>query len=340
MSFLPTLQPAQGYATVGAVMQYIHHTMKRTLALCVVTVLFLAPAFALRASARQTPEAPAFEVASIKPSAPGDPSNPLSIIPMAAPQPGGRFVATNMPLWALISTAWNLPDTRVVGGKKDLMNVKYDINAKAASPATLGQKELLPMLQSLLAERFKLKTHMEAREMALSDLVLARSDGRLGPELKPSKSDCSHMQELAAKRAEAVAKGDLASIMPKPGEFIPCAISPNIAGGPTNLSMHGDGQEIKTLVDLLAQFTGKFVRDKTGLTGLYDFDIKLDMQVLMGMVQKLGINLPTGALANLPQADGSSLLTALNEQLGLKLESSRGPVNVLVIDSVEAPTPD
>jgi len=314
--------------------------MKSALALRVATVLFFGSAFALRASAGQTPAATAFEVASIKPSAPGDPSNPLSIIPMMAPQPGGSFVAYNIPLWMLISTSWNLPDNRIVGGNKELMNVKYDINAKAATPATLGQKELLPLLQSLLAERFKLKTHMEAREMSLSDLVLARSDGRLGPELKPSKSDCSKMEELNAKRAEAVARGDLASIMPKPGEFIPCAISPNIAGGPTNLSMHGDGQEIKTLVDMLSQFTGKFVRDKTGLKGLYDFDIKLDMQVLMGLVQKLGVNVPAGALANLPQADGSSLMTALNEQLGLKLESSRGPVDVLVIDSVEAPTPD
>jgi uncharacterized protein (TIGR03435 family) len=313
--------------------------MKRTPGLHVATVLFLASAFALRVSG-QTPAAPAFEVASVKPSAPGDPSNPLSIVPMMAPQPGGRFVAANVPLWLLISSAWNMPDNRIIGGNKELMNVKYDINARAATSATLGQKELLPLLQSLLADRFKLKTRMEAREMSLSDLVLARSDGRLGPQLKPSKSDCSNMAELNAKRAEAVARGELASIMPKPGEFISCTFAPNLAGGPGNISLHGDGQEMKTLADVLSQFTGKYVRDKTGLTGLYDFDVKLDMQVLMGLVQKLGVNVPAGALANLPQADGSSLMTALNEQLGLKLESSRGPVDVLVIDRVEAPTPD
>src|SRR6266545_3594820 len=125
--------------------------MKRTLALCV-TALFLASAFALRASAGQTPAAMAFEVASIKPSAPGDLSNPLSIVPMLAPQPGGRFVAANVPMWLLISAAWNLPDNRIVGGNKELMNVKYDINARADTSATLGQKELLPMLQNLLAE--------------------------------------------------------------------------------------------------------------------------------------------------------------------------------------------
>ena len=66
-------------------------------------------------------------------------------------------------------------------------------------------------------------------------------------------------------------------------------------------------------------------------------DIKLDLQALMGLVQKLGINVPAGAL---PPSDGSSVMTALNEQLGLKLESTRGPVDVLVIDSIEAPMAD
>jgi len=101
--------------------------------------------------------------------------------------------------------------------------------------------------------------------------------------------------------------------------------------------LHGDGQEVKVLVSLLSQFTGKHVNDKTGLTGRYDFDMTLDLQALMGLVQKMGINVPT---ANLPQSDGSSVMTALNEQLGLKLESARGPVDVLVIDSVEAPAAD
>lgn len=288
--------------------------------------------------AQQSPS-PAFEVASIKPSSPGNPSDPLSMIPMAAPQPGGRFRATNMPLWALISSAWEVPDFRIVGGNKELMNVKYDINAKAAGSATLGQKELLPLLKDLIIDRFELKFHFESREMALYDLVLARSDGRLGPELKPSKSDCSNTDELNAKRIEAIAKGDLAAIMPKPGEFLSCAISPNLAGGPANLSMYGDGQEMKVLVELLSQFTGRYVRDKTGLTGRYDFDLKLDRQAQLRLADKVGINLPAGSLVN-PQSDGSSLLTALNEQLGLKLESTRGPVEVLVIDSVERPTPD
>jgi uncharacterized protein (TIGR03435 family) len=62
-------------------------------------------------------------------------------------------------------------------------------------------KELPQLLRSLLADRFKLKTHTESRELPLYDLVLARSDGRLGPDLKPSTSDCSKADELAASRA-------------------------------------------------------------------------------------------------------------------------------------------
>jgi uncharacterized protein (TIGR03435 family) len=128
--------------------------------------------------------------------------------------------------------------------------------------------------------------------------------------------------------------------MPKPGEVLPCTLAPNVAGGPTNISVHGDGQEIKQLIELLTQMTGRHVRDKTGLTGRYDFDMKLDLQALLAMAQGMGMNVPAGAAANIPQSDGSSIMTALNEQLGLKLDSTRAPVDVLVIDSVEAPAPE
>jgi uncharacterized protein (TIGR03435 family) len=104
--------------------------------------------------------------------------------------------------------------------------------------------------------------------------------------------------------------------------------------------MHGDGQEIKQLIELLTPFAGRPVRDKTGLTGRYDFDMKLDIQAVLALARGIGMNIPAGAEANLPQSDGSSLMTTLNEQLGLKLESVRAPMDVLVVDSVEAPTPD
>jgi bla regulator protein blaR1 len=289
-------------------------------------------------SAAASPDA-TFEVASIKPSNP-DPANPLSMVPMARPQPGGRLTVNNFPLKMLIGFAYELQDFRVDGGPPALMNAKYDIIAKASGGATLTPKEMRPLLKNLLIERFKLKAHTESREMRIYDLVIARGDGRLGRDIKPSTSDCSKADELNAKRAEALAKGDLSAVMPKPGEVLPCTLAPNVAGGPANISVHGDGQDIKQLIELLGPMTGRYVRDKTGLTGRYDFDMKLDLAQLLAMARGMGMNIPAGAEANLPQSDGSSLMTALSEQLGLKLDSVRAPVDVLVIDGVEAPALD
>ena len=279
-----------------------------------------------------------FEVASVKPSNPNpDPANPLSQIALMLPQPGGRFTATNTPLRMLIMAAYELKqDAQLAGGPPALLAAKYDITARAAGTATLAMKELPQLLRSLLADRFKLKTHTESRELPLYDLVLARSDGRLGPELTPSKSECSKPDEVAAGQGAALAKGDMASFLGKPG---PCMVTTDTSGGPLNLMMRGDGQEMKQIVEILSQFTGRTVRDKTGLTGRYDFAMKLDLQMVLALAKRMGANIPAAA-ANIPQSDGSSLMTALNEQLGLKLESTRAPVDVVFIDSVEAPTAD
>ena len=278
----------------------------------------------------------AFDVASVKPSNPNpDPANPLSQIALMLPQPGGRLTATNTPLRMLIMAAFELKqEAQLTGGPPELLAAKYDITAKA--PVAFIGKELPQLLRTLLADRFKLKTHTETRELPVYDLVLARSDGRLGPELKPSKSDCSKPDEVLAQQGAALAKGDVASFLGKPQ---PCSVSTDPSGGPLNLMMRGDGQEMKQIVEILAQFTGRPVRDKTGLTGRYDFAMKLDLQMVLGLAQKMGANIPAAA-ANIPQSDGSSLMTTLNEQLGLKLESTRDGVTVVVIDSVEQPTPD
>jgi uncharacterized protein (TIGR03435 family) len=287
--------------------------------------------------AAQTPAGPSFEVASVRPSNPNpDPSNPLSMIALMLPQPGGRFTATNTPLRLLVMTAFELKqDAQLVGGPPALMGAKYDITARVANTATIAMKDLPQLLRALLAERFKLKTHTETRELPVYDLVLARSDGRLGPDMAPSKSDCPSSDEIAAQQGAALAKGDVASFMGKPA---PCMITTDTSGGPRNLLMRGDGQEMKQLVEQLSALTGRAVRDKTALTGRYDFAMTLDLQMVLALAQKMGANVP--AAANIPQADGSSLMTTLNEQLGLKLESTRDSVTVVVIDSVEAASAD
>jgi uncharacterized protein (TIGR03435 family) len=300
-----------------------------------VLAILLAATAASAQDPAATPAA-AFDVASVKPSNPNpDPTNPLSQIALMLPQPGGRFTATNTPLRMLIMAAYELKqDAQLAGGPPALLAAKYDITARTAT-ATLGMKELPELLRSLLADRFKLKAHTESRELPIYDLVLARSDGRLGPDLRPSKSECSKGDELAAAGA-ALAKGDMASFLGKPG---PCMVTTDPSGGPLNLMMRADGQEMKQIVEILTQFTGRAVRDKTGLTGRYDFDMKMDLQMVLALAKRMGANIPAAA-ENIPQADGSSLMTVLNEQLGLKLDSVRAPVDVVVIDSVEALTPD
>jgi len=116
------------------------------------------------------------------------------------------------------------------------------------------------------------------------------------------------------------------------------AINPsNPSGG---FGMRGNGQAMIGLTKFLTQVTGRMVHDKTGLTGLYDFELRFDPQVLMAMLPQLGLNIPSAATANLPASDSPALLTALQEQLGLKLDSQKGPVEVMVIDSAEMPEPD
>jgi uncharacterized protein (TIGR03435 family) len=311
--------------------------IRSTCAFALATLLAATAAFA------QDPAAPSaaassatFEVAAVKPSNPNpDPTNPLSQIALMLPQPGGRFTATNTPLRMLIMVAFELKqDAQLTGGPPDLLAAKYDITAKA--PVAFIGKELPQLLRALLADRFKLKTHTETRELPVYDLVLARSDGRLGPDIKPSTSDCSKADQVAAERAAALAQGDVASFVGKPR---PCSVSTDPSGGPLNLLMRGDGQEMKQMVEILSLFTGRTVRDKTGLTGRYDFAMKLDLQMVLALAQRMGANVPAAA-ANIPQSDGSSLMTVLNEQLGLKLDSVRDAVTTVVVDSAEAPTAD
>jgi uncharacterized protein (TIGR03435 family) len=304
---------------------------------------------AQQAQAPEAKSAPAFEVATVKPSDP-NPKGPLGMIPMIMPQGPGRLSATNVPLRFLIRMAYQMQDFQIVGGPSWQLSQKFDIAAKADDTRGADTSQLMPMLKGLLIDRFKLKTHLETRDLPIETLVVARSDGKLGPNLRPSTSDCKspqvlEQQQKRSQAAMAVLKGDTsaaAAVLPKPGEVVPCSMMPMLnppgAGGAPSFGMRGNGQTLNILVQLLTQATGKTVQDKTGLTGLYDFELSFDPEIMMRMAQQQGVNIPAGI--TLPQSDSPSLLTALREQLGLKLDSQRGPVEVLVIDSAEMPTPD
>jgi uncharacterized protein (TIGR03435 family) len=284
-----------------------------------------------------------FDVTSVKPSGPS--TGPIAV-PMILPQ-GGRITGRNLPLRLLIRSAYDVNDNQIVGAPDWDMSDKFDLQATAAfsaDPQTMG-KELQAAIRALLADRFKLKFHVETRELQVSALVLARTDGRLGQDLKPSTSDCSKPNEEQAKQLESLTSGNQsAALAVLKGEPVKCGVTPRMPTTPTPgtlpmIGMHGDGQSMEVLVQMLKQLTGRLIVDKTGLTGLYDFDIQIDMQTMLAAASNLGVNVPVAA-TNLPPSDGPSLLTALQEQLGLKLDSQRGPVEVIVIDSVEKPSPD
>jgi len=275
----------------------------------------------LRAQSPQATPAPAFEVASIKPNNSGDGRMMMQL------QPGGRFNATNIPLRLLIRNAYQLQDFQIVGGPSWINTERYDIVAKAEDgtpPETpsldrTGPNRIQLMVRALLAERFQLVVHDETRELPIYALVVARSDGKLGPDLKKSETDCNAIMAAGRGRGMPPPPGP-----PQAGERPQCGI--RIGMG--NLAM--GGAPMPQFANSLAMFVGRTVQDKTGLAGNYDVTLTWTPDQ---MPQR-----PPGA-PEPPPADpnGPSIFTALQEQLGLKLDSQKGPVSVLVIDRVERP---
>jgi uncharacterized protein (TIGR03435 family) len=308
-------------------------------ALATATLVLAATGVALLA--QTAPAAPAaaqtFEVASVKASNP-NPTGPLGAMPMVLPALG-RLTAQNVTLRMLVMTAYNRQPFQIVGGPPWQNSNKFDITAKAEDgSATLDQ--MRTMLRGLLEERFKLKAHTETRDVPIYELVVARGDKRLGPKMKASTDTCPDFKEQQQKMLEAIAKGGvgaLQSMLGKPGENKPCSMT-NIPPTPDNpaLGFKATGQSLELLVTLLTQLTGRPVVDKTGLTGPHDFELSISLQSLAALYQELGITLPLPP--GLPE--GPALMTTVQEDLGLKLDSQRGPSEVLVVDSAELPTPD
>jgi uncharacterized protein (TIGR03435 family) len=310
----------------------------RSLALATVTLVLAAAGVAVLAQAPpQAPAAQTFEVASVKPSNP-NPTGPLGGTPMVLPALG-RLTAQNVTLRMLVMTAYNRQPFQIVGGTPWWNQNKFDITAKAED-GSANLDQMRTMLQGLLADRFKLKTHVETRDVPIYELVLARADKKFGPKMKASTDSCPDFREQQQKMLEAIAKGGvggLQSMLAKPGENKPCSIT-QIPPSPDNLALgfKATGQSMELLVTLLTQLSGRPVIDKTGLTGAHDFELTISLQSLAALYQELGVTLPLPP--NLPE--GPALMTTVQEDLGLKLDSKRGPSEVLVVDSAELPTPD
>lgn len=292
-----------------------------------VTAAALVVAAGLAAQSPQPPAGgPAFEVASIKPNTSGDGRV------MMQNQPG-RYIATNVSLRLLIRNAYQLQDFQITGGPGWVSSDRFDINAKVpdefrgmAPPAPgSGPSPLGPMIRALLAERFKLVVHNETKDAPIYALVLARSDGKLGPALKKSETDCAATFGAGPGRG----RGPMPPPgPPQPGESIPCGIRI----GPGNLLM--GGSPLSQFANSLGNFTGRIVLDRTGLTGDYDINLTWTPDQMAQRPPGAPDPLINGAAVD---PNGPSLFTAVQEQLGLKLDSQRGSVDVLVIDRAEKP---
>jgi len=247
---------------------------------------------------------------------------------------GNRFTVSMMPVSALIGLAYGIPRFQLVGGPDWINTERFDINAKGEEvpvpPTPPGTpNRMLLMLRSLLKERFALVVHKETRELPLSYLVMAREDRRLGEGLKPSTVDCV---KINAERVAKIRAGEPPPPFqpPKPGEVPQC-------GGISGMGrMAFGGMPLANLTSMLTMQLNRPVYDRTGLTGTYDILLEYTPDQMPQI--PAGATLPPGL--TLPNPDGPSLMTALQEQLGLKLEHTRGPVDVLVVDAVEQPTPD
>ena len=215
------------------------------------------------------------------------------------PQGAGGIAVSNMPLRLLVRMAYGVQDFQIVGGPSWQMSSKFDITAKAPEGTTKGTQDLLPMMKALLADRFKLKTHTETRELPTYALMVARSDGKLGPDIKPSSSDCSArpMRRSAPRRSPRVAarRIDLDAGQRRDDSVHDHARDQSVQPHRRlRLAWQRAGDE-RMLTQFLTQVTGRIVHDKTGLTGLYDFELRFDPQVLMAMLPQLGLNIPAPA---------------------------------------------
>jgi uncharacterized protein (TIGR03435 family) len=270
----------------------------------------------------------AFDVVSIKRAAGSD-----GMFMRTAP---GSVTTSNVPVVQLIRQAYGLQEFQIAGGPEWMTSERFDIEARfdpAPVNGLAGPPRVQAMLKTMLADRFKLAAHVEQREMPILALVLSRDDKRLGPQLRPSAVDCA---ALAERRGGPPPDGR-GGPGPDGRGALPPGPGPDgrpVCGGRGGFGqMIAGGQTMAQFATQLSQLTRSLVVDRTGLSGGYDLDL-----TWTPTPDQLPPGRPPGFQPPTIDPNGPSLFAALVEQLGLKLESTRAPVDVLVIDRIERPT--
>jgi uncharacterized protein (TIGR03435 family) len=259
---------------------------------------------------------PKFEVASIKPST-------EQRFMMVRPLPG-RLTAT-APVRLLMQNAYTVQSFQILGGPAWVDSERFAIEAKADGNASRAQ--IFLMLQSLLEDRFQLKIHRETRELPVYALVPARGGLKLPP---PKEGSCVEsltdtIPEPAGGRMQPAVRGQ--------APLARCG-SVGVMAAPPVARMQGGKVLMPEFVRMLSMVLGRPVIDKTGFSGL--FDVRLDF--LPDEVTPALPPPPPDAAGASPDSNTPSIVSALPDQLGLRLESTKGPVEVIVIDRVERPS--
>jgi uncharacterized protein (TIGR03435 family) len=247
-----------------------------------------------------------FEVASLRSNRSGD------VNMGAAAQPGGRFIARNVPLRFLIGAAYDIKDFQILWSNASGIDTdRFDIVANAPKGTLNGFEPLKPMLRSLLISRFKLATHNETRDLPAYELAPAKSGLKL----------------LPAKDATCTAPDPK---NPRPRELTP--FCDNIRTGKG--LVEGYGILMPRLVACLSDILGRPVIDRTGSQAIFDLHLEFAPEEVIAD----GIPTRGGQPTHNNDPEKPSIFTALQEQYGLRLEKGKGPVQVLVIDHVERPS--
>jgi uncharacterized protein (TIGR03435 family) len=264
------------------------------------TLVFLAPVWAL-AQAPALP--PRFDVASVKQDTSGEqPSNNWQASP-------GRISYQNSQILQLIRAAFGDFSLRAEGFPEWTVSERYDVEVRF--PANTPGPTSSQMLLQLLIDRFKMAARRETRQVQVYELVMARPGRTLGPQLKPADSTCAPGPRDA------------------PSE---CQPRISVSGGTLLFPYSTMAGFARTLTSMQGML-GRPVIDKTGLTGNYSISLTF------AGAEAPGPRSPVGGTPA-PASDGPSIFTALQEQLGLRLNGAQGPVEFLVIDRIERPTPD
>jgi uncharacterized protein (TIGR03435 family) len=259
---------------------------------------------------------PSFEVASIRANPATTGNNEIR------PQPNGRFTATGATLRSLILRAYALHESQLIAAPDWIGVERFDIDARAATPPLEGPEALLPMLRALLTERFRLRMHPEMRELPAFVLTHARRDRTLGPQIRPTEADCSGTGGVPTETEVRAAARDG---WPPCGMVFVVSFTTGGPDGVVKIRFRRSAITMKDFAPTLQAAVDRPVLDRTALEGRYDLEYSYAPRPNTDSTLTVAQNVPL-------------LGAALEEQLGLKLESERTEVPVFVIDSVDRPS--